>query len=154
MKLLGWSGVLLMVVASVSSLAVASERHQHRYRIAEKSLTNVDKSPYTLVVTSEDLTKFPHSVVIFEVKTENSRAPSAVAPAENAVERLRAKRYFLRINDSEYGHRGEAQVVFNRKAHSVYIGFLGKTGRTFFYKELDDVSEPATTSQLGSLDTD
>jgi hypothetical protein len=130
----------------------ATERQTRTFRIAEKNTVSLDTSPYVLTMTSSDLARYPKAVVTFQVSTESSRSPSAVAPAETLPERLRVRRYYTRLSQDEFGRDGESQVIFNRDAHTVYLGFIGKSGRKYFYKELSSESKPLEATRVGTLD--
>ncbi|MBI3542596.1 MAG: hypothetical protein HY075_04905 [Deltaproteobacteria bacterium] len=138
------------MAASLSLPAVASERITKTFKINEKGAAYVESSPYLLTLTSSDLKKYPKSVVTFVLRTILGRMPSAIAPADKQVVRLFAKRHYRMLGDNKFGRAGDAQVIFNRKAGTVFVGFVGETGKTFFYKEVENEKPIA----LGKLETE
>lgn len=158
MKLSTWLLGFTTVALSTLSLtqAIASERETAYYRIDTRGPEFVDKSPYILAVRSADLARYPKAVVTFTVTTEFGRAPSAIAPPETKPERIFGRRHYRMIAKDEFGRAGIPEVVFDRGAGTVYIGFIGREGKTFYYKEVNSaVADSARHQmrQLGKLDS-
>lgn len=122
----------------------AADRTLTYYRISEKSLEDVDSSPYYLIVDSSDLKKYPRSVVTFTVTTDRkaSRGPAALMPAGNdkPPEKIRAKRHYTMINEGVFGRHGEPMLTFYQKSNTVFVGFVGKEGKTFYFKKVSPPS--------------
>lgn len=131
---------LCIFVLSVPLSLDAGERMVKRYRIDERSVSQLEQSPYLLTVTSGDLVKYPRSVVTFVVSTERGRSPSSIIPNDP----VSAKRHYSMMSKDEFGHAGTPQVIFDREAGTVFIGFVGgKEGKKYFFKELPPVPEIA-----------
>lgn len=146
MKWLVVAVVGCVALVSAANLGVASDRTRTIYRISEKSAEDVDSSPYLLTVSSNNLKQYPRSIVTFLVTTDlpskNRSIASAAAGAEqtdasmSSVPKLRAKRHYTLIQQDEFGRSGKTHVSFDRKNGTVFLDFVGKGGKTFYFKEV------------------
>lgn len=142
--------LLTLVGLVVGVSAQASERQTRYFKIAEGGPRKVEQSPYVLTMTSSDLNRFPKAVVTFQLKTESTRVPGSVSPADTGPSFLHVRRHYRQIVMGTFGHDGEAAVVFHEKSHTVFLGFVGKEGKTFYYKEFKPELDSAV--RLGDVD--
>jgi hypothetical protein len=97
-----------------------------------RSLLN--STPQVLCLTSSDLERYPRAVVTVTFMKEESATTKP---------RLLAKRHYFRTADGEYGRKlnaGKPLVVFNEDEKTVFLGFAGASGKTFYYKPIDDIT--------------
>ncbi len=140
MKYVSWMICVCIVALAVPLSLDAGQRIVKQYRIGEQP-NRVEQSPYILTLTSGDLNKYPRSVVTVTLSTERGRSISSIAPGQTpAPERLSAKRHYTMMTDDQFGHAGTPEVIFDREAGTVFIGFIGgKEGKTYFFKEISSV---------------
>lgn len=152
---------VLILGLAFSVCAFGSDRQTRYFELEEASGTADRPTSFVMTMTSSDLKRYPRAVVTFEVREKAGRAPSSISPAATGAPgsevappaSAHVRRHYTKIEDDQFGRLGEPQVVFDRKEHTVYLGFIGKEGRLFKFKEVERPGAlPATVERLGKAD--
>ncbi|MEW6056936.1 MAG: hypothetical protein AB1540_10010 [Bdellovibrionota bacterium] len=135
---------ILVCIACATAYAGSSRRKATCYHLNENFNENPQRFDAHLCIESQDLKKYPNSVVTVTFRS-NVQHQDPAQKGGSVYAPQYVKRHYSNLGKGRFGSkaRQKPMVIFDQSPGQVHLGFVGPQGRSYHYKQAGSAAQQA-----------